>query len=245
MHANSTRCAGQKLLGTNSRLFLVLCHAVGTCAVLAEHMPLLRGGNSPSFVGPRAERETQLASRRQEHKLGHSGVRCPAGRYWKDRKGGSLVSCEYCPPGHFKEIQGDRKPCAQCPLGKFQDAKGRTTCEWCPAGRFVNRFAMSQCALCPQGKFLPWRYGNDEGGGYGGFTWHRKVNKKPWVDGGFQGKGWGVYVRDQQIPPLHKSTLAGLRKYYGRACGEWCSSASDPRRPHDPYHVLEREQPAT
>ena len=122
------------------------------------------------------------------------------------------------------------------------------------SGEHVTSFHVANLAACtahPQSNdvisYLWGRdncYGKDEGGGYGGFTWHRKVNKKPWVDGGFQGKGWAVYVRDQQIPPLHKSTVAGLRKYYGRACGDWCSSASDPRRPHDPYHVFEREQSA-
>ena len=66
MQIRSARCARHKVRVANSRIFLVLCHAISATAVLAEHMPLLRGGNSPSMAGPRAEREAQLADQRHE-----------------------------------------------------------------------------------------------------------------------------------------------------------------------------------
>ena len=58
-----------------------------------------------------------------------------------------------------------------------------------------------------------------QGGGFGGFTWHRDAAPGTKVEQGYDGRGWAVYVRDAQIPPLHSATISGLRHYYGNA---WC-----------------------
>ena len=80
-----------------------------------------------------------------------------------------------------------------------------------------------------------------QGGGFGGFTWHRDEAPGTKVEKGYDGKGWSVYFRDQQIPPLHESTIAGLRKYYGNACGFMCEGDHAPIRPDNPYFLQLRQ----
>ena len=75
---------------------------------------------------------------------------CPAGKHHQNCSGASKGSCEACPAGQYKQINGVDQ-CTDCEPGRYHGDLGATECKLCEAGRFETGVGSTDCKACDYG----------------------------------------------------------------------------------------------